>query len=195
MVTTMRRADPYDFMGIRPQDAGTDVTRQLREAENVLSSYSHATDFLAEALQNATDAIDARRIAEPECPAVIEIHFDCAARSFTVVDTGTGMSADDAQQVLSPNVTLKAGLRRRVQGMRSRGEKGVGLSFLALGSNRLTITTCDGKERTEVVVSGGNRWVTSEGKTPKPIAEVNSGGGMTRVGDALSRLGVSIVNS
>jgi signal transduction histidine kinase len=76
--------------------------RQLREAENVLSSYTHAIDLLAEALQNATDAIDARSEQEPGGPRRIEIDFDVPARSFSVTDSGIGMSDGALQKVSFP---------------------------------------------------------------------------------------------
>jgi hypothetical protein len=168
-VPRSKRPD-INFLEIRPQQA-LDETRQLKEAVNVLSSYSHALDFLAEALQNATDAIDERLARKPTAPARIAITFDASQRTFTVVDTGIGMSEDDARIVLTPNVTTKAGRLARVNARRSRGEKGVGLSFLALASNYLHIRTCDGKARQDVTVRGGREWVLSEGDAEKPVGE------------------------
>jgi hypothetical protein len=139
--------------------------RALREAQNVLSSYSHATDFMAEALQNAADAIDERRAKEQRATARIQIVFDTRDRQLSVADTGVGMSYDDVRVVLTPNVTTKTG--RYAPGRRSRGEKGVGLSFLALASNYLHIRTCDGRERQDVTVKGARDWVRS-GATMRP---------------------------
>lgn len=137
----------------------------------MLSSYSHALDFLAEALQNATDAIDERRARENEAPSRIVISFNVADRVFEVADTGAGMSEADARIVLTPNVTTKAGRLARSDSRRSRGEKGVGLSFLALASNYLHIRTCDGSARQDVTVKGGRDWVMSEGSAPKPVGQ------------------------
>jgi hypothetical protein len=166
-----------DFLEARPDTPADALALQLREARNVVSSYSHAIDFLAEALQNSADAIDARRnraAASQETTDVaaeLHIRFDCRARSFTVTDTGIGMSRQDLDLVLTPNVTLKAGRQAREGTQRSRGHKGVGLSFLALASNYLHIRTCDGKARYDVVVRGGERWVSSGGETEKPMGE------------------------
>jgi hypothetical protein len=155
----------------RPK-APIDEIRQLREAENVLSSYSHAIDLLAEALQNATDAIDSRSEAESQAPRKIRIAFDADRRRFTVVDTGTGISKDNLKVVLTPNVTLKSGKLAPPRSGRSRGEKGVGLSFLVLASNYLHIQTCDGKERHDLVVKDANRWVQTEGETERPVGKM-----------------------
>ncbi len=152
-----------------PRQQAQDEPRQLREAENVLSSYSHVLDFMAEALQNAVDAIDERLAQEPDAPARILITFDVKARTFSVADTGTGMRKSDVRMVLSPNITTKSGHYAR--GRRSRGEKGMGLTFLALGSNFLHIRTCDGRERQEVTVEGARNWVRSLGKAKPAVGK------------------------
>lgn len=162
-----------DFLATQPPREADARAQQLREAENVISSYSKASDFLAEALQNAADAIDVRRATasnDEKVSAAIHITFDRRARRFSVLDTGTGISFNDLQIILTPNVTRKSGPQQRAATSRSRGHKGVGLSFLALAANDLRIQTCDGNERFDVVVKGGERWVHTEGKGDKPIA-------------------------
>lgn len=139
-----------------------------------MSSYSHAIDLLAEALQNATDAVDSRSEAETQAPRKIRVAFDADRRRFTVVDTGTGISRDNLKVVLTPNVTLKSGKLAPPRSGRSRGEKGVGLSFLVLASNYLHIQTCDGKERHDLVVEDANRWVQTEGETERPVGKMTT---------------------
>jgi hypothetical protein len=136
-----------------------------------LSSYSHATDLLAEALQNATDAVDARCEADAEAPRKIRVTFDPRKRQFTVIDTGIGISKENLEVVLKPNVTFKSGRLAPARSGRSRGEKGVGLSFLALASNYLHIRTCDGSERHDLVVKGASEWVQSEAETKRPVGK------------------------
>ena len=163
-----------DFLATQPPKEADARAQQLREAENVISSYSKASDFLAEALQNAADAIDARRATAGEDETVvarIHITFDRKARRFSVLDTGTGISYEDLQIILTPNVTRKSGPQQRAATSRSRGHKGVGLSFLALASNDLRIRTCDGNERFDVTVKGGERWIRGEGKSDKPVGK------------------------
>ncbi|HYH52918.1 MAG TPA: hypothetical protein VD761_02210 [Solirubrobacterales bacterium] len=168
--------EPIDFLGSRPS-ASVESVRQLIEAENVLASYSHAMDLLAEAVQNALDAIDTRSELEPDAPRKLVIDFDVQRRRFVVVDTGTGLSRADLDIVLTPSVTLKQGGLRRPRIGRSRGEKGVGLTFLVLASDSFLIKTSDGEETWEVRVKDAGRWVRTEGGVatpkglPKPLPE------------------------
>lgn len=160
-----------DFLTARPNQPGDLEAVQRREAANVVTSYLRASDFLAEALQNAADAVDMRTAEDAAAPRKIEITFDRTQRRFSIADTGVGMSRSDLEVVLTPNVTLKAGRMARSTSGRSRGHKGVGLSFLALGSNYLQIQTCDGEHRYDVVVTNGNRWLESvDDSFPKPVA-------------------------
>jgi hypothetical protein len=161
--------EPIDWLGSRPQ-ATVEAVRQLIEAENVLASYSHALDLLAEAVQNALDAIDARSEIEPEAPRKLTIEFDAKDRRFVVIDTGVGMSRDDLGMVLTPNVTLKQGGLARPRRGRSRGEKGVGLSFLVLASDAFRLRTCDGGERWDLRVDDAGRWVRTGGSVARPLA-------------------------
>lgn len=163
------REEPIDWLGSRPE-ATVETVRQLIEAENVLASYSHAIDLLAEAIQNALDAIDARSEIEPEAPRKLTIDFDVKNRRFAVVDSGVGLSRDDLDIVLTPNVTLKQGGLARPREGRSRGEKGVGLSFLVLASDSFTLRTCNGDERWELQVEDAGRWVRTGGEVAKPLA-------------------------
>lgn len=186
-MATMAAAGPgqeetftVDFMEVRPELESDAVAAQLREAENVLSSYSEAKDFLSEALQNATDAIDARRHAATEAQGRITIDFNRQAKTVTVTDTGTGISSEDLQLILSPNVSLKSGRRARSGTGRSRGHKGIGLTFLALAADHLRIRTCDGEIRSDLTVNGGHSWVRTQGRTEKPVAQ-----GRTQAPDSL----------
>ncbi len=124
MAATKTKRWRIDFLEARPDAPADALALQLREARNVVSSYSHGVDFLAEALQNAADAIDTRRQRTPTedraaVPARIHIVFDCLRRRFSVTDTGIGMSRQDLDLVLTPNVTLKSGREARA-GTRAR---------------------------------------------------------------------------
>lgn len=149
----------YDFLRIEDDEP----IRQ--EARNILSSYSQVYDVLAESLQNAVDAIDERYSQEPiQAVAKIMIVFDVAQRSITITDTGTGMPWEVLRSAPCPNTTYK---RRNQQSSQSdlkrsrlsRGEKGVGLSFLTFVCNKLRVKTCDGNRTIEVTVNKANDWV------------------------------------
>ncbi len=159
-------------MAARPKKQEDANALQRREAQNVLDSYTKAVDLLSEALQNATDAIDTRRFRDGlAAPARILITFNVAERRFSVADSGTGMSRSELELVITPNVTMKEGPLARSTTGRSRGYKGVGLSFLALACNYLEIRTCDGEHRYDVVISNGNDWVVGESKVEKPMGQ------------------------
>lgn len=142
---------PYEELGedMSDQIAVCDFLGQIGDeslqqaARNILSSYSHVYDVLAEALQNAVDAVEERYLKQPEHRiAKIQVEFDAQSHAITITDTGTGMPWNILSRALAPNVTFKSntadgGANRR----RSRGEKGVGLSFLTFACNHLKITS------------------------------------------------------
>ncbi len=124
-------------------------------------------DLLAEALQNATDAVDTRSELESSAPRAIEIAFDAEAASFSVIDTGIGMPLRELKLALAPNISFKTGELAHPRRLRARGEKGVGLSFIALACDELTIRTCNGKELTDATIRGANSWLRGgRGKAP-----------------------------
>ncbi len=139
----------------------------LREqATNILDTYSHPWDILAEALQNSVDAVEKAASNAPNAPSYIEIVFNARSRSIEVSDTGSGMSLDILKKVLIPNFGTK---RNAVD---SRGEKGLGLSFILLSCNRFRLETCDGKQTTYIEVDRANDWVKK--KTPNRLAFQNT---------------------
>lgn len=157
--------EPFDPLGgVLPE--GAERVRQAREADNVLGSYFRASDLLAEALQNAADAIDHRSRSQPTAPRAIDIAFDGAERCFAVADTGTGMSRSALDIVFRPSITLKSGPLALSKSRRWRGEKGVGLSFLMFACDDLQFQTCDGKHRYDIAITGAYSWVNDPEKNP-----------------------------
>jgi molecular chaperone HtpG len=73
----------------------------LRGLVDLLSHhlYSSPRVFVRELLQNAVDAITARRQADPDAPAEIRITLDEAGMSVT--DSGTGLTEADAHRFLA----------------------------------------------------------------------------------------------
>lgn len=102
----------------------------------------------------------------------IELEFDVRRRRISVTDTGTGMSESVLRIVLAPHVTRKAGELAASRSRRSRGEKGVGLSFLMFVSNRLAIQTCDGERRLDLTVDDANSWLRSPATVSEPYTEL-----------------------
>ena len=63
-------------------------------ARNILDSYGHAWDVLAESLQNAVDAIEMKIAKDANGTKHLRISFDCKQRAIEVSDTGIGISAE-----------------------------------------------------------------------------------------------------
>ncbi|HEX8559494.1 MAG TPA: ATP-binding protein [Pyrinomonadaceae bacterium] len=159
MAKTNLNLEGYEFL-----TETVNANRLQTEARNILDSYSHTWDLLAEALQNSVDAIEQRRKDDPKALSLINIVFNASQRSIEVSDTGIGMSADQVRRVLAPHQGLKRG-----KGM--RGEKGVGLSFILFMTNRFRIETCDGEQTTYVEIHRANDW--SNGTENDPLKFVN----------------------
>lgn len=123
-------------------------------AQNILDSYAHPWDLLAESLQNAVDAIELRASQDSICRKAIRIAFDCRTRSVEISDTGVGMSPEQVYEVITPNKSLKRGVSANL-----RGEKGVGLSFLVFACNHFKIETCDGEQTTSLEIRNANSWI------------------------------------
>jgi len=128
------------------------TNRLQSEARNILDSYSHTWDILAESLQNSVDAVEQKIKEDASAKATIRITFDAHKRSIEVSDTGVGMSPEQVKKVLAPHQGYKRG-----KGL--RGEKGVGLSFIMFLSNRFRIETCDGEQTISLEIHHANNWV------------------------------------
>ena len=141
----------------------SDLT-QRQFIRNIVDSYHHDWDVLAELCQNAVDAI--REKSSPE--GQVNVRFDRKNRSIEVTDSGIGMDRDKASRALSPNVTFKRGQPKLI------GEKGLGLTFCAFRTNRITIETSKGDGLVHSVkFEGGRDWL-EERRTEKPMVVVTT---------------------
>lgn len=105
------------------------------------------------------------------------------------------MSREDLGIVFRPNISFKRGALARIREGRSRGEKGVGLSFLLLACNRLAIETSDGQRRYEVVVKGASNWARGEGKVVPPTGSLTETGPRSFLGsEAYTRITLEQIN-
>ncbi|MGO9540977.1 MAG: ATP-binding protein [Terriglobales bacterium] len=163
------------------QEATIDILDQKSDGSlrqgicNVIDSYHHDWDVLAELCQNAVDAI--REKNPPK--GAISVLFDRGKRSIEVKDTGIGMTRSQVEKALAPNMTFKKGNLKLV------GEKGLGLTFCAFRANRILIETSRGDGAIHTVVfEHGRDWV--EEKAPeRPLVLASSrnetSGAFTRV--------------
>lgn len=139
--------EPQDFDPLRvsPEDPLAAIHYARNRVKNIVESYHGRFDALAEGVQNAMDAIEARwrdwdgkslldeATSADERPTLrIRIHSDTNVIEF--VDNGIGIRQADVVESLIPNVSPKG-----TSAEATRGHKGVGTTFLAYGHDRFTI--------------------------------------------------------
>ena len=142
----------------------TDYRRSI--VSGVLESYNSNYDFLAEAVQNAVDALEDAKLHKLSGPFQITVTVNLKDNYVSVLDTGIGMTEHDLARVLAPHVSLKSDgqiLDRRGAKDSYRGYKGVGLTLLAYGTDDLRLHS---KREDEPLVAlhmrYGNAWARSE---------------------------------
>jgi molecular chaperone HtpG len=142
---------------------GTDDSqRQL--IRNIVDSYHHDWDVLAELCQNAVDAV--REI--PSRSGSVNVTYDCHSRVLVVHDTGVGMDEERLGKAIAPNVTFKRGQPTLI------GEKGLGLTFCAFRTNDMQIESSTGNGWVHRAIFRGARdWL--EGLNPdRPMVHITS---------------------
>lgn len=155
----MSQTETIDWFATRDDDSYRD------EARNILDSYAHPWDVLAELAQNSVDAIDqVRQTASGQFTGTINIDLDPATRTITFFDNGVGISNADLRQVLKPHFSRK-------RGKLLRGEKGVGLTYVALVGNDFSITTKHAGQVECARVKGPQTWLQSQSARPKITIE------------------------
>lgn len=133
-----------------------------REIKNILKSYVSNYDPFSELLQNAMDAVERRRIAGAEFSPKIFVRVDLQENSLEVVDNGCGFSEAEFKSFLAPSISFKSGGK-------TRGNKGVGVTYVAYGFNELTIRTKNSGFAFDGTLLRGREWVEDvEGIVPRP---------------------------
>lgn len=156
---------PFDPLDYRPQDPSELSAHARNIVKNVLDSYTGRFDVLAEAVQNAMDAVEARwgdgldeaegRL-DGEVPTIrIVIDASDAFNSITVTDNGVGIPVGKLKEVFTPHLSPKLAYERP-----TRGHKGVGTTFLIYGHPSFAVQTrVAGGERVSFKLDGGLAWV------------------------------------
>lgn len=120
----------------------------LRGMVDLLSHhlYSSPRVFIRELMQNAVDAITARRLLDPAAPADVRITAD--GRTLTVTDTGVGLTEDEVHRFLA---TIGRSSKRDEDGLiqaRSDfvGQFGIGLLACFVVADEITVVTRSARE-------------------------------------------------
>ena len=141
-----------------------DYKRSL--VSGVLESYNSNYDFLAEAVQNAVDAIEDAKLHRYRGPFRLDVTINLQENYVSVRDTGVGMTEGDLARAVAPHVSLKADreiIARRGDKHRYRGYKGVGLTLLAYGTDDLRLhSKAEGGELFALRMRYGNAWARGE---------------------------------
>ena len=143
---------------------GNDYRRSM--VTGVLESYNSNYDFLAEAVQNAVDAIEDAKLHEYSGPFRIDVTINLVDNYVSVLDTGVGIAESELARAVAPHVSLKADgemITRRGGKYSYRGYKGVGLTLLAYGTDdlRLHSKVQDG-ELVVLRMRYGNAWARGD---------------------------------
>ncbi|MGH3056071.1 MAG: ATP-binding protein, partial [Gaiellaceae bacterium] len=161
--------DPLQFVS-----GGMDVEYRRRTVEGILESYHSNCDVLAEAIQNAVDAVEDAKLGELKAPYLIEVTVNLADNWIGVLDTGVGMSPQEVTSAFAPHVSFKqrspAKSKRDKKNM-YRGYKGVGLTFLAYGTDDIVIHSKQGGVLTKARMRYGRVWATGERSDPALMVE------------------------
>ncbi len=155
--------DPLDVVV-----SGDDFRRRI--VSGVLESYNNNYDFLAEAVQNAVDAVEDAKLRERSGPFKVEVTVNLRENSVSVLDTGIGMSEADLAIAVAPHVSMKADndmVALRGNKHSYRGYKGVGLTFLAYGTDDLRLhSKLEDQELVALRMRYGNAWARGGRRDP-----------------------------
>jgi hypothetical protein len=113
-----------------------------RVISGILESYNSNYDFIAEAIQNAVDAAEDAKILKLKGPFQIGVTVNLQTNSIEVLDTGIGMSTEQVTRAFAPHVSFKHDsqmISKRGQANAYRGYKGVGLTYLAYGTDDIRL--------------------------------------------------------
>ena len=151
---------PVDPLGATSLDFDDSIRR--RHIQGILESYNGNYDALAEMVQNSVDALEDASLAGLPGPFLLAVDVNLKQNWISVLDTGTGMSAAEIVKVCAPHASLKPNpdiAGKRDKRTAYRGYKGVGLTFLAYGTDDITIHSKNSSGVTKARMKLGRAWV------------------------------------
>jgi hypothetical protein len=124
-----------------------------QEIRNILRSYTGFFDLFAELIQNSLDAVDTRASQDgPKYQPTLWVHIDIQNQLVSVTDNGVGLTRVQLQLFLQPSMSFK-------KTKATRGNKGVGATYLAYGFNYLQLSTKVPGFEYAGVLEDGREWV------------------------------------
>lgn len=144
-------------------DANVLAAAKKREIKNILKSYVSNYDPLSELIQNAMDAVEKRCRAEEDVVPKVQVNIDLTDNSIEVVDNGCGFEEAEFKAFLAPSISFKSGGE-------TRGNKGVGVTYIAYGFNDLTIRTKNKHFSFQGTLRRGREWIEDQaGTVSRPL--------------------------
>lgn len=125
-----------------------------RAVLNILKSYTGYFDVFSELIQNALDAIDARKRRGDDFEPQLIIDINIPDGVITVSDNGVGMDENELRFCFRPSVSFKTRSE-------ARGHKGVGATFLAYGFESIAVWTAKDNKPLAVRLAHGRVWAES----------------------------------
>jgi Histidine kinase-, DNA gyrase B-, and HSP90-like ATPase len=153
-LSTLHGFDPLaEQLAISDIDLNPFEAATQRAVLNILKSYTGYFDVFSELIQNALDAIDARKRHQP-FNAEVKIAIDISEETLTISDNGVGMDENELRFCFRPSVSFKT--RKE-----ARGHKGVGATFLAYGFESISVWTIKKGQHLAIRLVNGRVWAES----------------------------------
>ena len=165
---TTENWDPLELQGSATSEIV--AAAKKREIRNILKSYMGFYDPFCELIQNALDAVDQRRRDDPSAAfdKQLWIKIDLKENSLSVADNGLGFTEEQFRMFLSPSISFK-------NTGKTRGNKGVGATYLGYGFNYLEMATKTTDHTQAALIQDGKKWVDDEqASVVRPIVKVAS---------------------
>ena len=145
-------------------------TAQKRQIKNILKSYVGMYDSFSELVQNAMDAVEKRAslLNENDYKKKLWIEIELNDNSFSITDNGIAFNEKEFRSFLAPNISFK-------EGQNTRGNKGVGATYVGYGFNYLQFGTKGNGISFRGEFKDGRDWVEdSEGVKTRPVIVENN---------------------
>ena len=152
MVNSFSDIDPLDTSNLDQGDVDDLYKSQVR---GIVKSYIDQFDVFSEIIQNSLDAVELKVKEQSNFEPKLWITIDLKDQMLTVVDNGTGLKEEEFTKFLTPSITMNK--KRGV----SRGNKGVGATYLAYGFSFLKAQTKNDNSKIAFEFKGARSWVES----------------------------------
>jgi hypothetical protein len=122
-------------------------------------------DSFSELIQNAMDAVDKRTETKmsDSYEGKLKLTVNLQKNTFSILDNGIGFNEKELESFLAPNISFK-------EGEQTRGNKGVGATYVAYGFNKLVFGTKNTNYSFCGELEGGRLWVDDEkGIVTRPV--------------------------